>query len=131
MGLYIAKLTNISLSFLLTLFKEITIILAIYFIGEGLVYLLGTKFPGSVVGMLLLLSALHLKWIKVDDIRLVSSFLLGYMPLFFIPAGVSVMATYTLMDGFYLQVVAITTVSTILVMGLTAYVVQYFVRREK
>ena len=131
MGFLIATQINVLPSLLLTLFKEIIIILAIYSIGEGLVYLLDTKFPGSVVGMLLLLSALHLKWIKVDDIRMVSSFLLGYMPLFFIPAGVSVMVTYTLMDGFYLQIIAITTVSTILVMGLTAYVVQYFVRREK
>ncbi len=122
---------NISPSLLFTLFKEIAIIFAIYFIGEGLVYLLDTKFPGSVVGMLLLLFALHLKWIKVNDIRMVSSFLLGYMPLFFIPAGVSVMVTYTLMDGFYLQVIAITMVSTILVMALTGYVVQYFVQKEK
>lgn len=96
-----------------------------------MVYLLDTKFPGSVVGMLLLLWALHLKWIKIDDIRVVASFLLGYMPLFFIPAGVSVMATYTLMDGFYLQIIAITTVSTILVIGLTGFFVQYFVQREK
>ena len=131
MGFSIAKQTNISLSLLLTLLKEITIIFTIYFTGEGLVYLLDTKFPGSVVGMLLLLSTLHLKWIKVDDIRMVSSFLLGYMPLFFIPAGVSVMVTYKLMDGFYLQVVAITTVSTVLVMALTGSVVQYFVQREK
>lgn len=96
-----------------------------------MVYLLDTKFPGSVVGMLLLLTALHLRWIKVDDIRLVSSFLLAYMPLFFIPAGVSVMVTYTLMDGFYLQIVAITLISTVFVMALTATVVQYFVQREK
>ena len=122
---------NISPSLLFTLLKEIAVVLAIYFTGEGLVYLLDTKFPGSVVGMLLLLSALHLKWIKVDDIRMISSFLLGYMPLFFIPAGVSVMVTYTLMEGFYLQVIAITTVSTILVMAITGYVVQHFVQREK
>jgi len=81
--------------------------------------------------MLLLLAALHLKWIKVDQIRIVSSFLLGYMPLFFIPAGVSVMVTYTLMDGFYLQIIAITMVSTVFVMGLTGFIVQYFVQREK
>ncbi|MEE8588565.1 MAG: CidA/LrgA family protein [Sulfurimonadaceae bacterium] len=101
-----------------------------YLVGEGLVYLLETKFPGSVVGMLLLLSALHLKWIKVDDIRYVSSFLLGYMPLFFIPAGVSVMVTYSLMEGFYLQIIAITLISTVMVMALTAFIVQYFVQRE-
>ena len=81
--------------------------------------------------MLFLLSALHLKWLKVEDIRFVSSFLLGYMPLFFIPAGVSVMASYTLMDGFYIQVVAITMVSTVLVMALSGSVVQYFVQKEK
>ncbi|MGB5965523.1 MAG: CidA/LrgA family protein [Sulfurimonadaceae bacterium] len=105
--------------------------MSIYFTGEGIAYLLNTKFPGSVIGMLLLLSALHLKWIKVDDIRLLSSFLLGYMPLFFIPAGVSVMVTYTLMEGFYLQIIAITLVSTVMVMALTAFTVQYFVQRER
>ena len=122
---------NISPSHLLTLLKETAIILSLYFIGEAIVYFLESKFPGSVVGMLLLLAALHLKWIKVDQIRMVSSFLLGYMPLFFIPAGVSVMVTYTLMDGFYLQIIAITMVSTVFVMGLTGFIVQYFVQREK
>lgn len=122
---------NISPSLLLTLLKETAIILSLYFIGEAIVYFLESKFPGSVVGMLLLLAALHLKWIKVDQIRIVSSFLLGYMPLFFIPAGVSVMVTYTLMDGFYLQIIAITMVSTVFVMGLTGFIVQYFVQREK
>lgn len=110
---------------------EIVIILALYFAGEGLVYLLETKFPGSVVGMLLLLAGLHLKWVKVDDIRYISSFLLAYMPLFFIPAGVSVMASYTLMDGFYVQIIALTLVSTMLVMAVTGRLVQYLVQREK
>lgn len=105
--------------------------MALYGAGEGVVYLLDTKFPGSVIGMLLLLSALHLKWIKIDQIRIVSSFLLGYMPLFFIPAGVSVMATYKLMEGSYLKVVGITLVSTLLVMAVTALAVQYFVQRER
>ncbi len=105
--------------------------MGIYAAGEGAAHLLNTGFPGSVIGMLLLLAALHLRWIRVDDIRLVSSFLLGYMPLFFIPAGVSVMVTYTLMEGFYLQIIAITLLSTVLVMALTAVLVQYFVRREK
>ena len=119
------------LAMLLTIVKELMIILAIYALAEALSYLLETSFPGSVIGMLLLLAALHLKWIKVDDIRYVSSFLLGYMPLFFIPAGVSVMTSYTLMEGFYLPVIALTLISTLLVMAVTGHLVQYLVRKER
>ncbi len=114
---------------LFTPLKEIIIILAIYLLGEVTVYLLDSTFPGSVVGMLFLLGALHLKWIKVDDIRLVSSTLLAYMPLFFIPAGVSVMTTYTLMDGFYWQIILITMFATLIVMVVTAKSVQFFIQR--
>ena len=119
------------LAMLLTIVKELMIILAIYALAEALSYLLETSFPGSIIGMLLLLAALHLKWIKVDDIRYVSSFLLGYMPLFFIPAGVSVMTSYTLMEGFYLPVIALTLISTLLVMAVTGRLVQYLVRKER
>jgi holin-like protein len=111
--------------------KESLVILTIYLLGESIVFLLDSKFPGSVVGMLLLLSALHLKLIKVDDIRLVASTLLAYMPLFFIPAGVSVMTTYTLMDGFYWQIVLITMLSTLLVLIVTGKSVEYFIKKKE
>ncbi len=111
--------------------KEIAIVFSIYIAGELFVTGLESDFPGSVVGMLLLLGLLHLGWIKVDYIRMVSSVLLAYMPLFFIPAGVSVMTTYTLMDGFYWQIILITVFSTLIVMSVTALSVQYLVHREK
>ena len=125
------KERKITLRTLLTVGREILIISGIYVTGEALASLLQTGFPGSVIGMLLLLAALHLKWIRVDDIRYVSSFLLGYMPLFFIPAGVSVMTSYTLMEGFYLPVIALTLVSTLLVMAVTGRLVQYLVQKER
>ena len=114
---------------LLTVAKELLIVSGIYLAGEALASLLEIGFPGSVIGMLLLLAALHLKWIKVDDIRYVASFLLGYMPLFFIPAGVGVMASYTLMEGFYLPVIVLTLVSTVVVMAVTGRLVQFLVQR--
>lgn len=125
------KRQQLTLRMLLTLIKELLIILALYGVGEGLASLLKTSFPGSVIGMLLLLAALHLKWIRVDDIRFIASFLLGYMPLFFIPAGVSVIVGYTLMEGFYLQIISLTLVSTVLVMAFTGLLVQYFTQRDK
>ena len=113
------------------LLKEISIILAIYGLGELFVLLLGTAFPGSVVGMLLLLALLHLKWLEVNHIRYTSSFLLGYMPLFFIPAGVSVMASYTLMEDFVWQIVTVTMLSTLVVMVVTAKSVAWLVEKEE
>ena len=110
--------------------REMAIVVGLYLLGELLVSLLESSFPGSIVGMLILLSLLHLGWIKVENIRLVSSLLLAYMPLFFIPAGVSVMTTYTLMDGFYWQIILLTMVSTVLVMVVTAKSVEYFIKRE-
>jgi len=124
------KRRKLTLGTLLRITRELLIILALYGAGEAMAWLLETRFPGSVIGMLLLLAALHLKWIKVDDIRIAASFLLGYMPLFFIPAGVSVMAGYRLMEGFYLQIISLTLFSTLLVMALTGVLVQYLVRRE-
>ena len=111
------------------LLKEISIILAIYGLGELLVLLLDTDFPGSVVGMLILLTLLHLKWLDVNHIRYISSFLLSYMPLFFIPAGVSVMASYTLMAGFVWQIVLITLLSTVVVMVVTGVSVEWFIKQ--
>ena len=120
-----------SMTRLLSLIKEISIIFALYFSGEFLVSLLGIHFPGSIVGMLLLLLALHLKWLKLEDIRTVSTFLLGYMPLFFIPAGVSVMGSYGLMDGYYAVIIVSILFSTFLVMALTALTVQYLRQRKR
>ena len=111
--------------------KESAIIVTFYALGELLVWLLDSQFPGSVVGMLMLLTGLHLEWIKVDDIRLVSSLLLAYMPLFFIPAGVSVMVSYTLMQEFSLEILFIVMLSTILVMVATGKLVDYLVQKEQ
>ena len=113
-----------------TFLKESAIIVSIYALGEAIVWLLDSQFPGSVVGMLMLLGGLHLKWIKVDDICLVSSLLLAYMPLFFIPAGVSVMVSYTLMQEFSLEILFIVMLSTILVMAVTGKLVDYLVQKE-
>jgi len=111
-------------------FKQSAIIVSIYALGEAIVWLFDSQFPGSVVGMLMLLGGLHLKWIKVDDIRLVSSLLLAYMPLFFIPAGVSVMVSYTLMQEFSLEILFIVMLSTIIVMIVTGKLVDFLVQKE-
>lgn len=105
--------------------------MGIYALGELTVSLLGTKFPGSVVGMLYLLVLLHLHWVKVEYISHTSSFLLRYMPMFFIPAGVSIMVSYQFMQGFYWQILLIVSLSTFLTMGFSGRVTEYFLKKKE
>ena len=115
----------------LILAKEITIIMTIYLLGEATVTLLDIDFPGSIIGMLYLLLALYKKWLKLEDIRRLSTFLLGYMPLFFIPAGVSIMNSYTLMEGHYIKIVLIVIASTFVAMTATALFLQLLANRRE
>lgn len=111
--------------------KESSIILGLYLLGEGFVKLTGIHFPGSIVGMLFLLLALNLNWIKLHDIHRVSDFLLKYMPLFFIPAGVSIMGSYALMQGHTVAIVFSVLLSTFIVLSSSAILVQALLKREE
>ena len=68
--------------------KQFLIIIAFSFLGELLHYLLPLPIPASIYGIILLFTALELKWIKVKDIFETSSFLIAIMPVMFIPAAV-------------------------------------------
>ncbi len=111
--------------------KESSIILGLYLLGEGLVKLTGIHFPGSIVGMLLLLLALNLNWVKLHDIHGVSNFLLRFMPLFFIPAGVSIMGSYQLMQEQTLAIVFSVILSTFIVLSSSAVLVQALLKKEE
>lgn len=113
------------------LIKELFIIVFIYLLGEGVAAALGTAFPGSVVGMLILLALLHAGIVKVEQIGRSADFLLKNMPFFFIPAGVSIMASYTLLEGFYLETAVVLILSTFIVMALSALVVECFARKKR
>ena len=113
------------------LLLELAMIMIIYAAALFIVSTTHIPLPGSIVGMLLLLMLLHLKWIKVDQIRYISTFLLSNMSLFFIPAGVSVMVSYHYIENSALTVIALIFISTLLVMSLTAVVVEKIVKYTK
>ncbi|MFJ5771253.1 CidA/LrgA family protein [Psychrobacillus sp. NPDC093180] len=99
---------------------QICILYLFSFLGNFIVEMLHIKFPGSIVGLLLLLGCLHLKIIPVQVIKEGAGFLLGILALFFIPSTVGVMNYPELMsiNGILLVFsVIISTVLTILVTG--------------
>ncbi|WP_407570897.1 CidA/LrgA family protein [Deinococcus altitudinis] len=59
-------------------------------LGQGLVTLTRLPFPGSVVGLLLLLAALGLRWVRLEWVEVAADTLLGLLGLLFVPAAVGV-----------------------------------------
>jgi holin-like protein len=112
----------------LKILRQMALLLLIVFIGDILNKVFKIPIPGNILGMILLLIALITGIIKLHQIEDISKFLLDHLSFLFIPAGVGLLAvTGVLKDSWYVLLL-IAIITTILVMAVTALVVQ-FLRR--
>ena len=102
----------------------IFLILLFYLLGCFVAALIGNFVPGSVIGMILLFCALSLKWVRPGHGKKVSMFLLDNMMLFFIPVGVGLITSYTLLSRYMLAIIVASLVSTVLVIAVVGLVEQ-------
>ena len=102
----------------------IFLILLFYLLGCFVAALIGNFVPGSVIGMILLFCALSLKWGRPGHVKKVSMFLLDNMMLFFIPVGVGLITSYTLLSRYMLAIIVASLVSTVLVIAVVGLVEQ-------
>ena len=102
----------------------IFLILLFYLMGCFVAALIGNFVPGSVIGMILLFCALSLKWVRPGHVKKVSMFLLDNMMLFFIPVGVGLITSYTLLSRYMLAIIVASLVSTVLVIAVVGLVEQ-------
>jgi|LGVF01.1.fsa_nt_gb holin-like protein len=107
---------------------QLAIILAIYLSGLLIENLFSLPIPGSIIGLIIMLILLHLKIVKVENIKQVSDFFLNNMMFFFIPATVSIMVTYQILEGVLIEVTALIILSTLITISITALVVQYIAK---
>lgn len=110
---------------------QFLIIAAFAFIGELLHWFIPLPIPASIYGIVLLFIALELKWVKVSDIREVSSFLIAVMPIMFIPAAAGLMESWGAVKSSVWEYSLITIVSTFVVMGVSGAVTQFVIWRGK
>lgn len=110
---------------------QFLIIAAFAFIGELLHWFIPLQIPASIYGIVLLFIALELKWVKVSDIREVSSFLIAVMPIMFIPAAAGLMESWGAVKSSVWEYALITIVSTFVVMGVSGAVTQFVIWRGK
>ena len=111
--------------------RQLLIILFISFLGELLKYSIPLSIPASIYGMVLLFLALELKILKVSDIKETSNFLIEIMPLMFVPAGVGLLDSWGALQPIWIQVVVITLISTVIVMGVSGSIEQFVIRKGK
>ena len=106
------------------LLRQFSIILSIYFLGEIIQKISGIPIPGNVLGMIILFLGLYAGIIKLKTIDKISDFLLENLAFFFLPAGVSLITSFALLEGKWPAILGVSLLSTIITLGVTGLTVQ-------
>ena len=109
---------------------QIGLLAAIWFLADCAVRYFHLPLPANVTGMLALLALILLGWVRVEWFRAGAGWLLAEMLLFFVPAVVAVVNYQELLlqEGWRIGLVLV--ISTTLVLGVTALVVDRLYRFE-
>lgn len=102
--------------------KQLAVILAVSFAGEGLNRLIPLPVPAGIYGIVILFLLLVTKALPLSAVEETGDFLVEIMPLMFIPAAVGIIDSW---DGIKSSVLAygiIILVSTVIVMGVAGKV---------
>lgn len=100
--------------------RALTLILTCQLIGESLVLMLDLPLPGPVLGMLLLFAGLMLRARLAPALENTADTLLGHLPLFFVPAGVGVMAHWDRLAAHWPALLAAVLLGTLITLVVTA-----------
>ena len=107
---------------------ELAALCAVWWLADRLVTLLHWPLPGALIGLFALLLLFILKILNPNRLRRGSALLLRHLLLFFIPPML-VMLNYPDMWGWLgVKLAAIITLGTLMVMSLTALLVQFMLR---
>ncbi len=107
--------------------RGLALLLLFQLAGESIVFLTGLKIPGPVIGLVLLAVALPLiaRFFAdqlVADVERASDTLLGNLGMFFIPAGVGVVALSGLIGTHGAAILAILVISALVTLAVTVWV---------
>ena len=117
--------------------RAIFIIFFFQLLGEALKKFFEMRIPGPVLGLILLLIFLiFLKRFKTaaitnlkEDVINTSNYILNYLSLLFVPIGVGVVMHLSYLENNLFKVLIIVFISTILTIGLTAFLMEKINKR--
>ncbi|MDQ0243932.1 holin-like protein [Bacillus fengqiuensis] len=114
-----------------TIFFQVALLTILFLLGESIVKLFHLPLPGSIAGLVILFLLLHFKVIKLRWIEKGGNLLLAELLLFFIPAVVGLINYTDVIKHYGLQILAIITVSTVLVMSVTGLIAELAANRKE
>lgn len=109
---------------------QILVYIGLFLCAEQLVIWLHLPLPANLVGLLLLLVLITTKALPINWVRAGSQWLLAEMLLFFVPAVVAVVNYSQMLRIEGWRIACVIALSTLLVLGVTAWVVQVVYRYE-
>ncbi len=98
------------------------ILLSFLAAGEFIVWLTGVNIPSSIIGMLLLTSALKGGIVKPYQIERLSNFLVHNLGFFFVPAGVGLMNCFGIISEQWLPILGASVGSTVIIIAVSGQV---------
>ena len=110
---------------------QLAVIFAICVAGEFLHRIVGIPLPGNIIGMVLLLALLCLKFIKPEQISGVSSFFLNHLALFFLPPSIAIMAVGDEVLSKWLLLLVLCIVFTLATLAVSGRCTQVFIRKQE
>lgn len=107
--------------------RGLALLLLLQAIGEALARALSLPFPGPVIGMVMLLPLLGLRWVR-EPVSAAAELLLSHLSLLFVPVGVGVVTHLDLISTYGLRLMIVIVVSTWIGMATTALLLRRLLR---
>ncbi len=111
--------------------KQFSVIVTVSLLGELLHFLLPLPVPASIYGLLLMLFALQLRIVKLEQVRETGMFLVNILAVLFVPPAVQLLEVWDVLRPVAPVYAGITLISTVLVMAAAGRVTQWVIKKEK
>jgi holin-like protein len=99
--------------------QGLALLLLLQAAGEALAHALSLSMPGPVIGLMLLLPALQLRWVR-EPVSAAAQLLLAHLSLLFVPVGVGVITHLPVLSRYGWQLALVIVLSTWIGLAVTA-----------
>lgn len=111
--------------------KQFAIIMSICLAGQLISSILPFPFPGSIIGMIILLILLVTKVIKLEHLQEVAGFILANMAFFFIPSGIGILEYLSVIQGQVVKILLVAILSLLITFAATSWTVTAILAIQK